>query len=574
MLVNGLSQLGASATAAKKDLNKRLKNLDSSTRGIFFMAFVCAVLPLDISQLAFAILGAVLYALLQKPDQLEAKKQPMPMSVLGNPPAPSSVNMRVPMPKPCPARPVNATSAHPKATVSTPSAKPEVLTTSVQPVEALTFQSKDWEGEVQELLVQITPTSEVEHIVNQLARVIRQTIQKTIPEAEVNGFANGNFTFGKAFGVAVPEVDIIASVNPQILFDRIHGRSAQGNASQLDPKKLQKSAIRHCTDQLISAAGFKFRRSAFGGQEPKVTLLAPSSLGLFSDAIAIDFSVNVVTPLYNMALLTECGKMDKRAKELILLVRRWAKVRGICHAAKGHLSPYMWSLLTMYYLQVGVNDDCPLLPPLEQFEMSSGLLPQASTSKIENTMKQQKRKPSETGPPQSVGVLFKDFVDFFENRFNWRNEAVSIRLGQRAPPSLDLPLHIIISDDSTTPQVGPSIEDPFHTAQNLGDGMTAASFARLKEELSRAGALCLRSASLAEVLEPWAPPDLEVADETQPLVKPACEPVTKTVPEALKSEDWRRDAMEAQAAAVTRSSTPPWRRPGNVAAARAQKGGS
>merc|ERR1719169_332223 len=137
--------------------------------------------------------------------------------------------------------------------------------------------------------------------------------------------------------MCVPEVDLVVSINPDALPGQLQGRlSRTGGAStaQLDARKVQKSAIRACTDKLVSACGFKFRRSAFRGQEPKVTLLAPASLGLSSDSIAIDFSVNVVTPFYNAALLTECGRMDSRAKELILLVKRWAKDRGICHVAK------------------------------------------------------------------------------------------------------------------------------------------------------------------------------------------------------------------------------------------------
>merc|ERR1712139_655924 len=122
----------------------------------------------------------------------------------------------------------------------------------------------------------------------------------------------------------------------------------------------------------------------------------------------------------------------------------------------------------MYFLQVGVSDEGPLLPPLAEFQMSSSML---------------KAK-------KSPGTLFMEFVSFFETQFDWRNEAVSICAACRGPPSKDTPLHIIASEDSTTSEVGPSIEDPFHDGKNLGDGMTAASLARLKEELSRAGALC------------------------------------------------------------------------------------
>merc|ERR1719265_1650370 len=139
-------------------------------------------------------------------------------------------------------------------------------------------------------------------------------------------------------------------------------------AERLDERKIQKWAIRGCTDRLVATGSFKFRRSAFKGDEPKVTLLAAPSLGLFVESIPMDFSVNVVTPLYNAALLTECGQMEPRAKELILLVKRWAKDRGICHAPKGHLPPYLWGILSIFYLQSGMADDESLLPSLEGFK--------------------------------------------------------------------------------------------------------------------------------------------------------------------------------------------------------------
>merc|ERR1719188_1998698 len=87
-------------------------------------------------------------------------------------------------------------------------------------------------------------------------------------------------------------------------------------AAKLDAHKLQKSALRACTDDLVVSGGFKFRRSAFKGIEPKVTLIAPASMGIHIAAIPLSFSVNTVTPFYAAALLTECGHMDSRAREL------------------------------------------------------------------------------------------------------------------------------------------------------------------------------------------------------------------------------------------------------------------
>merc|ERR1719203_1642982 len=153
----------------------------------------------------------------------------------------------------------------------------------------------------------------------------------------------------------------------------VANRVAATSGARVDARKLQKSTIRCCTDRLVGTGCFKFRRSAFRGQDPKVTLLASTSLGIYSEAIPLDFSVNSTTPLYNAALLTECGQIDSRSRALILIVKRWAKDRGICHAAKGHLPPYAWTLLVIYFLQVGVGSGA-LLPPLDRFELSSGLV--------------------------------------------------------------------------------------------------------------------------------------------------------------------------------------------------------
>merc|ERR1740130_997648 len=103
--------------------------------------------------------------------------------------------------------------------------------------------------------------------------------------------------------------------------------------------------------------------------------------------------------------------------------------------------------------------------------------------------------------------------------------------------------------------------------------MTLESFARLKEELSRAETLCLSDASLSELLEPWAPPDFdsgkvkhdEESVEEKAATSPPAKPMSKKVPAvSVQSLDWRRDAAEAQHSTAANSSTPPWRRPASM----------
>jgi DNA polymerase sigma len=360
------------------------------------------------------------------------------------------------------------------------------------PIVAPTLTGVDWDSQITELLTQIAPTIDDDKIVAKLARRIELAIKPMIPEVEVVGFASGSVGRNKAFGVAVPEVDIVAHVSPNVLM-----RAAHRNA---DARKLRKSAIRSCTERLVSSGGFKFRRSAFRGEEPKVTLLAPASFGLAEDAIPIDFSVNAATPLHNAALLTECGQMEPRARDLILMVKRWAKDRGICHAAKGHLSPYTWTLLVVFFLQV-TDDDGPYLPKLSDFKMASGLMDKSGGGSAPGSW-----KPS-ANCNKSVGDLFKKFMHFYNTEFDWATEAISVRSACRAKPQNKLPLHVIVHDDGKTSEVAPSIEDPFDETKNLGSGMHATSLARLREELARAADFSTRGASLVELLEPWAPPE-------------------------------------------------------------------
>lgn len=479
---------------------------DSRNIGMIFAVMVCILAPLEISQLAFALIGALAYAVLQGLNprshksncQLAAEREQRARERSAN-------SADIAAERPSVALKGGVSRPRPAASTARPSSyhpRPDVYQPSTMPIFAPKFNSSGWEAEVSELVSQLTPGEEEEQAVQRLVLHVRQTIQAIFPSVEVSGFAHGSLKCGKAFGVAVPEVDIVANISPVVLSQRLQQR-----CPQLDVKKLHKSAIRMCTDRLVASAGLKFRRSGFRGEEPRVTLLVPSHLGFFTDAIPVDFSINSVTPFYTAALLTECGQIEPRAKALILLVKRWAKDRGICHAAKGHLSPYIWSLLVIYFLQVGVEEEGALLPMLEAFKISSNLM---TSNGVANIIPKDQTSSSSCGETEavkelSVAQLFCRFVAFYGQHFKWSKEAVSIRLGRRAAPSLSLPLHIVLREDGITSDIGPTIEDPFKAANNLGSCMNTVSLTRLHEELTRAVDLCTRGSSLTQLLEPWVP---------------------------------------------------------------------
>jgi hypothetical protein len=113
--------------------------------------------------------------------------------------------------------------------------------------------------------------------------------------------------------------------------------------------------------------------------------------------------------------------------------------------------------------------------------------------------------PESVAAKKHVSELFKEFVAFL-GQIDWSKEAASLGLGRRAAPGDALALHIVVHEDRTT-SVGPSIEDPFDPSRNLGTCVTAMGITRLKFELTRATQLISQSASFAEVMEPWIPPE-------------------------------------------------------------------
>mmetsp|Transcript_44477 Transcript_44477/g.123056 ORF Transcript_44477/g.123056 Transcript_44477/m.123056 type:complete len:529 (-) Transcript_44477:123-1709(-) len=492
--------------------------MDVTGMVILALALLCVAAPLQLGQLTFGLVGALCYAAVQAMRKsTRARTVPKSSRKLGldEPGGDTSVG-KIPA-RARPTRPKAKPSDREAKILEREVGKPEYRQQSSQPVAAPSFVSNDFDAQVQELLDQAAPTPQGDALVQEIVCMVRKVLHSFIPDAEIMGFACGDILRGTAFAVAIPEVDVILSAAPDAIAQSLMGRASRPlpHAAKLNFWRLQKSMLRACTDELTAAPGFKFRRSAFKGQEPKVTLMAE----LLGKAIPIDFSVNTVAPLHNAALLTECGHIDTRAKELVLLVRRWAKYRGVSHAAKGHLAPYAWSLLVVYFLQVWEVQGDPLLPELKAFKQSSSLLRQQQRQqhKAEQLQEQQQRQEERPEPRQrragskeqdvSVGTLFKEFFRFYSKSFQWRSEAISVRAGKRLPPSTTLPLHIVTLSSGAT-DVAPSIEDPFEPKRNLSECMTGVSFQRFHEEIDRGVALSSEdSTSLSEFLEPWVPPE-------------------------------------------------------------------
>jgi len=203
--------------------------------------------------------------------------------------------------------------------------------------------------------------------------------------------------------------------------------------------------------------------------------------------------------LQRLGLSNECKKIEPRAKKkTILLVERWAKQRGVCTSGGVDLTPFVWILLAVSFLQVGVPHR-PLLPPLQGLKTINGHFKFSASGDTT----QWKAPVGGQASTMSVGGLFKTFK-FYAERVDWHNDVIPNRLGLRQAPTPNLPGPVIINADGSS-LVGPCIEDPFDPSQNLTAGVTSRCMPRLHEELQRSMQILRNRGSVSELLAPLQP---------------------------------------------------------------------
>jgi len=340
-----------------------------------------------------------------------------------------------------------------------------------------------------------TPLQASDQIVEQITIFVEKVLKARFPELEVAGDAcfylhkEPKSSFTSSLQVSIN----VSTQLDSVLKDEILDQCKVNNA-----KDIQCTTISVLTNLLVAPeVGFRLGRKLFRKTVPSALLIAPQSFQESESpgpGISIQLFVNCTCRLHSLHLINECTKIEPRAKEFILLVQRWSKERGVCSSGKGDLTPFAWTLLAVYFLQMGIPGGS-LLPPLQGFKSTNGSIKfSISGDATEWTA------PAE-GPATalSLGRLFKDFFEFYASRINRCNDVISIRSGVRSAPICDTTRHVSINavDNSVG---GLCIEDPFDPAQILLTGMTSTKASRLQRELQRSVHLLQDGGSLLELL--------------------------------------------------------------------------
>lgn len=439
----------------------QLSGGDEKPKWLLAILLLTVVVPLDLPQLAFAFAGAFCYILtlyitssphsgqLQHDSKVPKRRGPRPNVAEANLPSKSQ--------------------------------KSEVREAREAKAIYESKGRKSFEDEVAELLVSVLPGLESRRRAEDIAQLAQQAIRQQFPDAEVNAFAYASVMISGPFAVAVPDIDLVVSTNPEGL--KTSGKTFRMPKACSDEKTLQKALLRACADRLVNNGGFKFRRSYFRGSVPKLTFLAPTCD--MEENLAVDLYVNSAKPFQHAALLAECAHLDVRTRGLLAILRCWAKSRAVCHASRGHPSPYAWNILAIYFLQ-----ECGMLPALEQFPAASLLIPPGGQAQAtEREFRPSWRKTGSDLTEATAGSLLKDMFRFFNTDFHWEKHVISILASRR------------LSANGAAPHV----EDPFAPSEALCGNMPLEAKRRFFEELKRADGLCGSGATLEKLLTPWTP---------------------------------------------------------------------
>ena len=215
--------------------------------------------------------------------------------------------------------------------------------------------------------------------------------------------------------------------------------------------------------------------------------------------IQVDFSLGQPIKRYNSLLIREYADLDPRSKFLLVIVRSWAKRRGVSTVYREHTpSPYAHALLVITYLQTlglrnlqhnrvprivdGIDVSFETLPGNRK-EFLSGLYWRTQTGELC------------CFPPAHTAGLRDDYFDYFEiveDYFAWVSHLEPIRNGLGVSAIVSPRLGTVTlksANDSEAWRL--SIEDPldhFESARprDLGDVLNPDGQRKLFKEVKRA----------------------------------------------------------------------------------------
>eukprot|EP00928_Gymnodinium_smaydae_P027336 TRINITY_DN21177_c0_g2_i1.p1 TRINITY_DN21177_c0_g2~~TRINITY_DN21177_c0_g2_i1.p1 ORF type:complete len:452 (-),score=66.88 TRINITY_DN21177_c0_g2_i1:486-1841(-) len=166
----------------------------------------------------------------------------------------------------------------------------------------------------------------------------------------------------------------------------------------------------------------------------------------FDAVLDVDLSCNNSEPFPNTQLLRAYTSLSPVIRDVLLLIKLWAKGAGVVGAKDGNLSSYSFALMVVYFMQVDRRVNLPCFQTAD------------FTGEIEVPLSAR----FTWSPSLSRAALLHMFFNFYAFSFQWNSEVVAMHLGQRTDQHA--PIHANLKDIWESRL---HIADPFLAHRNL-----------------------------------------------------------------------------------------------------------
>lgn len=224
--------------------------------------------------------------------------------------------------------------------------------------------------------------------------------------------------------------------------------------------------------------------------------------------LACDISVNNNLAVINSRLIGAYCSIDPRMQPLGIVVKSWAKARGINDRSRGTLSSFSLLLMLIHFLQ---RRSPPILPSLQDLALElnepliylqgSDIRFISDKQAIESEMH---RLRNGSQNEESLGQLLYEFFRYYG--FEYKNGVVGIR-----------DLRQFQSDEANAGSAEMYVVDnPFEVGKDVAN-VSPSQYSRIRQEFRRANSLIYDGATLSEIC---ARAEVLLAAGTHPLDPP------------------------------------------------------
>ncbi|KAI9319841.1 hypothetical protein BX666DRAFT_1335410 [Dichotomocladium elegans] len=212
--------------------------------------------------------------------------------------------------------------------------------------------------------------------------------------------------------------------------------------------------------------------------------------------LACDMNVNNTLALQNTKMIKTYCAIDARVRPLAMVIKYWAKQRGLNDAADGGtLSTYTWTCMVINFLQMREPPILPVLHQIDHVKSADNLVIAGHDTSFytdANSLRHFGQRNRET-----VAGLLYAFFRRYAYEFDYETQVVSVRHG-RYLSKVEKGWH-----DGCYDRLFLCVEEPFNVARNLGNSADLASVLGLQREFRRAVHIILETERLEALCAPY-----------------------------------------------------------------------